>query len=98
MPESFRRSSIPARARNSVCVTPGQKTVTVTPVPFSSFCREDENDSRNALHALYTDWNGTGENEYTDATLRIRPLRRRIISGRTALVNFRAAVSWTLTS
>src|SRR5262249_23678291 len=54
-------SRMPARDRNSVCVMPGQKTVTVTPVSFSSFCNEDENESKNALHALYTDWNGTGE-------------------------------------
>src|ERR1044071_4412472 len=54
-PVSVRLWPIPARARNSVCVVPGQNTVTVTPVPFNSFRTDDENDSRNALHAPYTD-------------------------------------------
>src|SRR5581483_7234203 len=55
IPVFVRLSPIPARDRNSVCVTPGQNTVTVTPVSWSSFWSEAENDDKNALHAAYTD-------------------------------------------
>src|SRR5688572_15080045 len=55
IPEVLFFSAIPARDLNAVRVIPGQKTVTVTPDPSSSFRIAAENDSKNALQALYTD-------------------------------------------
>ena len=45
-------SAMPARMRNSVCVMPGQSTVTETPVFFNSARSEDEKEKINDLEAL----------------------------------------------
>jgi hypothetical protein len=52
IPEFSFLTAIPARARNSDWVIPGQNTVTVTPVPSSSFRSEVENERRKDLQAL----------------------------------------------
>jgi hypothetical protein len=49
MPDSF---FFDAGARAKFVSDAGQNTVTVAPVPTSSFCNAVENESRKALHAL----------------------------------------------
>ena len=63
-------SSISARSKNSVSVAPGIRDVTVIPISFNSLRNAKENESINALLALYTALNAPGTKPAIEPVMR----------------------------